>query len=69
MDSSNKSNNLGCTSFSAADAAHHLRADLRQNDFRQASLDADDGFQPLEQMLKRAQALCNLVADAPNRFI
>ena len=28
MDSSNKSNNFGCASFSAADAAHHVRADL-----------------------------------------
>ena len=55
--------------MSCAGKAAHVGPNLGQNDFRQASLDARDRFQALEQGFKRVHALGNLIAHAHNRFI
>src|SRR5258708_2072921 len=49
--------------------AAHVRSDLGEDDFGQAPLDAWDGLQTLELLLKRAQALRDLLAQRCDVFL
>src|SRR5260370_41432450 len=49
--------------------AAHVRSDLGEDDFGQAPLDAWDGLQTLEVLLKRPQARRNLLAQMRNSLI